>query len=84
MKDFVVTAVQLRRELRFFVFCLAAALVLNAVSIVIYDTSWVELGTTLHYTVALGLVLYVLLGLIRLIGGGVRRFTRKRPEPIER
>ena len=85
MKDFVLTAVQIRRELRLFIFCLAAALVLNAVAIVIYDTSWVELATTLHYTVALGLALYVVLGLVRLVGGGIRRLTsRKRPEPIER
>ena len=81
MKDILITSRQFRREGRLLLACLLVAFLLNIYSILAYDTSWVELVTTLHYTIALTLVLYVVLGLVRLIARGIRRLTaRKQPE----
>ena len=84
MKDLVISARQLRREGRLLLACLVVALVVNVVSILVYDTAWVELITTLHYTVALGLALYLVVGLVRLVATGLRRLaSRNRPQPVD-
>lgn len=69
MKDiqFVITAKRQRAELRIGGVCLAIAFLLNILSIVVYNTEWVELFTQLPWVVCLGAGMYGLTLFVRLI-----------------
>jgi len=78
MKDIVISARRIRRELLIFAVCILAALAINAGSILWYKTEWKEMFTTLHITLAVAAVIFVLLLLVRLlVFGCVRVFKRK-------
>jgi hypothetical protein len=78
MKDVLISGRRIARELRIFLGCFVLALGLNVYSIVKYQTEWKELLTTLHITLALAVVIYVLLGILRfIICGAARLFRRK-------
>ncbi len=77
MKDIVISAQRVIRELLIFIGCILAALVVNIYSIVHFKTQWTELFTTLHITLALALFFFAVLALLRgLVFCGTRAFRR--------
>ncbi len=76
MRDIVIPARSIRRELVVAAACVLLALLINAAAIVIYGTRWIELLTTLHITLLLALGLYVLAGAVRLVWFGLLSFFR--------
>jgi hypothetical protein len=78
MKDVLITGRRVTREIRIFVGCFVLTLGLNIFSIVKYKTDWKELLTTLHITLVLAIVIYLLLGLVRLLVCGVARLFRRK------
>ncbi|MGD0731049.1 MAG: hypothetical protein ABR956_07280 [Terracidiphilus sp.] len=78
MKDIVISARQIIRELLIFAGCFLAALVVNVYSIVHFNTEWKELITTLHITLALALVFFGLVAVIRGIVFCCRRALRQK------
>ena len=78
MKDVLISSRRIACELWIFVGCFLFALALNIFSIIKYKTEWKELLTTLHITLALAIVIYVLLGIVRLLVCGVMRLFRRK------
>ena len=78
MKDITITASQLRKELIIFVVCFAAAFGLNIYSIAKFETDWSEILGQLHVVLGIALIIYVIVGLIRLIFTGVLRIIQKK------
>ncbi len=75
MKDIVITPARIKREFLVLSICWIAAIVLNVYAIATRGTQWSELLTQLHVTLAVAVVLYVVLGPLRLIVGGIRRLV---------
>ena len=80
MKDVLISGRRVTRELMIFCACFAVALAMNIFAIIKYQTDWKELITTLHITLALAIVIYVLLGILRLLICGVSRLFRRKTE----
>jgi F0F1-type ATP synthase membrane subunit a len=78
MKDVLISGRRIARELMIFCGCFVFALAMNVFAIIKYKTEWKELLTTLHITVALALVIFVLLGLLRLLVCGLARLFRRK------
>lgn len=78
MKDTVITAAFKRRELKIWTGCFLAAGAVNAGAIAWFGTRWVELFSQIGYVVCLSVVLYVLVGVVRLLVAGVKRGVCKR------
>jgi putative effector of murein hydrolase len=78
MKDVLISGRRLARELRIFLGCFVFALALNIYSIHEYNTQWKELLTTLHITLAVAIVVYVLLAILRFVICGVSRLFRRK------
>jgi len=78
MKDIVISAQRIVRELLIFIGCVFAALGLNAFAIIRFNTEWKELITTFHITLAVALILFVLFALLRaVVFCCLRLFRRK-------
>ena len=80
MKDLIIPGRRIAREMLTFLGCLIVAFMVNAYAIHKYKTDWKELVTTLHITIALGVIIYVVLGILRLAVGGVARLFRRKAE----
>ena len=81
MKDSVISAKVKKREINIFIILLIASFVANIISIMAYNSDWIEVVSALHYVVILAVVLYVIQGVIRLIIWGIRRLlTRQRSQ----
>lgn len=78
MKDVLISGSRIARESKIFLGCFLLALALNAYSIHTYNTQWKELLTTLHITLALALILYVILGIFRLFICSVTRLFKRK------
>lgn len=78
MKDIVISGARIRRELWWLLAAFILANLMNIYAIASYGTEWKELLTMVGYVIALSVVLYFLLALIRWIVGLVRRLVRKR------
>jgi len=78
MKDVLISGRRIAREIQIFLVCFVLALAVNAYAIHEYNTQWKELLTTLHITLAVAIILYVLLGILRLLLGGVARLFRRK------
>lgn len=82
MKDLVIPGRRIVREVLIFLGCFVVAFFVNVYAIHKYKTEWRELVTTLHITAAVAGVLYVLLGVLRIVICGVARvFRRKAARP---
>jgi hypothetical protein len=68
MKETVITPVQKRRELFILLFSAVAAVALNIIGIVKFDTPAVELLTQLPLVILLTLIIYVVIAVLRIIG----------------
>ena len=66
MKDTVITAATKRRELYVWLACFVVANIINVVTIIKFQTSWLEIFTQIGYVVITSLVLYVLVLIVRL------------------
>ena len=73
MKDIVISGRHIIRELQIFIGCILAALVVNVFSIIRFKTEWKELITTLYITLAIALIFFVLVALLR----GIVLFSRR-------
>jgi len=78
MKDVLISGRRIAREFKIFLGCFVLALALNAYSIHAYNTQWKELLTTLHITLAVAIILYVLFAILRLIFIGISRLFRRK------
>ena len=78
MKDIIITGAKIRRELWWLLAAFVIANLMNIYAIAVYNTEWKELVTTLGYVIALSIVLYLVIALIRWIVNGVLRMARKR------
>jgi hypothetical protein len=78
MKDVQISGRRITREERIFLGCFIFALGLNVFSIIKYQTAWKELLTMLPATLAIAIVLYVVLGALRLIVCGIARLFRRK------
>ena len=67
MKNIIITPRQIRREVFFLIVAFVVANLMNVFAIVGYDSSWKELYTSIPILLMLSVVLYFLMGLIRLI-----------------
>lgn len=76
-KDSVITAKQKKRELIVFLICLAGAFIFNIVGIIMFKTPAKEIFTQLHYVLLVGIVIYVITGILRLIWFGLRMVLAK-------
>lgn len=66
MKDIILKANLLKRELAILAICFIAAFLLNVYSIIKYNTNWIELATCLHIVIILSFLIYVILAVVRL------------------
>ncbi len=73
MKDLVISAKFIRREIPMLLLSILLALAINVYAIIAFKTQWIELLTTWHITLMLALGLYVLLIVPRLCWGVLRR-----------
>jgi len=76
MKDIVVKASVIRRELILLGVLFLVAFMMNVYAIVVHQGQWSELLSQLHVVVLLTLFLYVLILLIRLVFWGGRAAWR--------
>lgn len=76
MKDLVISAKFIRREILMLVLSLLLALAINVYAIIAFKTQWSELLTTWHITLLLALALYVLLIVPRICWAVLRRLFR--------
>lgn len=77
MKDTVITAEAKRRELWVLLGCFVVANVINWFAIIKFSTPWYEIFTQMGYVVVTTVVLYFLLGLLRVAWGLMLYLKRK-------
>ena len=78
MKDIVITGAVIRRELWWLLAAFILANLMNVYAIAVYETEWKELISTLGYVIALSIVLYVFMALLRLAVRGIRRAVSRK------
>jgi low affinity Fe/Cu permease len=76
MRDIVIGQARIKREFLALSICFVAAVLLNVYAIATRGTEWSELLTQLHITLAVAIVLYLMLGIIRLMVLGVWRLVK--------
>lgn len=72
MKDSIISAKAKKRELTIFIIIFIASFILNIISIITYNTDWIEVLSALHYVLIFAVVIYVLQGVVRLIIWGIK------------
>jgi len=72
MKDIVFTPKQQKREILLLCYCMLTAFVLNIIAIIVYKTDWSELWTQLLWVLFIGVLLYGLSIVVRLIYYGIK------------
>jgi heme/copper-type cytochrome/quinol oxidase subunit 4 len=75
MKDSIISAKAKKRELTIFIIIFIASFILNIISIIAYNTDWIEVLSALHYVLIFAVVIYVLQGVVRLIIWGITRLV---------
>lgn len=67
MKDIVIPGKRIKQELLILAITIGIAVVLNIFSIIKFKTNWVELVSQLPIVIALGIAIYIIVVLLRLI-----------------
>lgn len=67
MKDIVISAQKVKRELYILLGCFIFAFLLNITAIIIYKTSWIEIFTQIGYVIVIAVGLYLFIALIRFL-----------------
>ncbi|MDD2284989.1 MAG: hypothetical protein PHQ11_06285 [Paludibacter sp.] len=78
MKDYILTAKRQKKESSILLCCFILAFLLNIAAIIIYQSPWVEVVSQIGYVVLVGLVIYALLLILRLIIFSVKAIIRHR------
>jgi hypothetical protein len=65
MNEIVINGRRVVRELLIFAGCFFAALGVNAYAIIRFGTEWKELFTTLHITLAVALIFFAVVAILR-------------------
>ncbi|NCC47242.1 MAG: hypothetical protein EOM16_09435 [Bacteroidia bacterium] len=65
MKEIVITKQRLRRELSFLLMSFLFAFLLNVFAVFVYNTPWIEIFTQIGYVLAITVVAYFLVAIIR-------------------
>lgn len=78
MKDLVISARRIRRELRFAAVAFLVAFAANLYAVMHFDRPWYELFTQLGYVVVITVVIYLLLWIPRLLVALVCRVGGRR------
>ena len=65
MKDTVISAATKRRELYIWLACFVVANIVNVVTIIKFQTSWLEIFTQIGYVLFTTVVIYALIALVR-------------------
>ena len=73
MKDIVISARVVRRELYCYLASFGLSVILNVIAIVRFDRPWVELIPQIGYVVVISILIYIILWIPRLIITGIRR-----------
>ncbi|MDR3309025.1 MAG: hypothetical protein LBS80_03640 [Tannerella sp.] len=66
MKDIIITSQRQKAELRWLAASFGLAFLLNLAAIIIYKTEWSELYTQILWTLALTIVIYALITVVRI------------------
>lgn len=74
MKDYIIKSKQIRTELYLLAGSVGFAFLLNVYSIVRYKTNWSELYTQLGWVVIIGIFIYLIMLLIRVLIKTIRSF----------
>ncbi|MBS3771101.1 MAG: hypothetical protein V5A47_05885 [Bacteroidales bacterium] len=77
MKDSIISAKTKKRELNIFIIALVVAFILNIISIIAYNTQWIEVVSSLHYVLLFAIVLYIIQGIVRLIIWGIKQLVSR-------
>ena len=77
MRDIVIKSNIVERELFILLGCTIAAFLVSIYALINYNANWIEFFTTIHYTLLLALVFYLIAGIFRLMIIGVMRLVKK-------
>lgn len=80
MKDIIIPGRRLKNELLVLIGCFAAAFCTNIFAVIKYSRPFTELFTMIGFVVALTLVIYFLLWVVRIVVALVRLPFRKKQE----
>ena len=78
MKDLVISARRIRREIRFAAAAFIVAFLTNLYAVVRFDRPWYELFTQMGYVVVITAVIYLLLWIPRLLAALASRMGGRR------
>ncbi len=78
MKDIIITAQRQKRELKIFSACFLLAFLLNVISIILFDTQWIELISHIGYVTVLAFFIYFFILFIRLLILGIGKLIFKK------
>ena len=76
MKDIIITPKHLIRELIVFIVCIVLACLLNVYAIITYHRPWMELISQIGFVIVVGIGIYVLVWVVRLIYYIIRYIIR--------
>ena len=77
MKDVIITGKKIKKELIILLISFVAAFLLNIYAISKYETDWAEMLGQLHVVLAIALIIYLIVVVLRLIIVGLNRITKK-------
>lgn len=77
MKAIVIDSKFIKRESLILLGCFVAAVIFDLVAIIVYSRPAIELLTTIGYEIAITLVLYLFLAVLRIIFSLVRQILTK-------
>ncbi|MDD2327644.1 MAG: hypothetical protein PHZ13_04925 [bacterium] len=85
MKEIVISVQRIHKELLFLLTCFLFAFLLNVIAVITYRTPWIEIITQIGYVLAITLVVYCFIFLVRGILFFAKRFLRKHSSnPVNR
>ena len=65
MKDITIKGTRIKKEIIFWFVSFVIASAVNIIGIIKYNTSWWELITQLHVVIAVSILIYMLIGIVR-------------------
>ncbi len=77
MKDIIIRSSSLKREFWIALICILLACLINVYAIIKYDTNWSEMFSSLGFVLLIALVLYLVVGIVRLLVNGLRQLFHK-------
>ncbi len=78
MKDSIITARRKKTELITLLVCFVVANIVNLVSIIVYNTRFIELFTQLGYVTLFAIALYIAWSIIRIVVYYIRKIVVRR------